>query len=179
MGTNSRKQCRQGERCEPRTVDEGRDCLGHHSEYGLPEMCERLGTNLNRARKQFSLYDDEHTLRDREVVAYTLASGDTRETRNYALIDVMCQLLGGMFVPLPRIDAEGHQDVVRHSEQVIKEFGEALAAAGQAVSGGSVTATGAERFEREADDVVRVIVQMVDLMHAKAGTKPLRLVKGA
>lgn len=146
------------------------DDVGHHSydEQGrrltVAQIAERMGEEYeHRLRKELSAYDEAHPLKAAKVVPLTLA------TRNAALIRYFCEATGFVAVPLPRVSAAGHQDVVRQCELLIKEFGEALTKAGEAVADGRICREDAEAFAKEADDVVAAILQFKELMHQKAG----------
>lgn len=148
------------------------DDVGHHSvnEQGqrmtVDQIAERMGESPARLRKSLSAYDDAHPLNAAKVVPLTHA------TRNAALIRYFCEATGHIAVPLPKVNDANHQDVVRQSELLIKEFGEALAKAGAAVADGHVSRQDAEEFAKEAGDVVTAILQFKELMNRKAGIEP-------
>lgn len=145
------------------------DDVGHHSfdEQGrrltVERIAERMDESPTRLRKALSAYDDTHPLNAAKVVPLTHATG------NKALVRYFCEATGGFYVELPKVNDTNHQDVVRQSEVLIKEFGEALAKAGLAVADGHVSRQDAEEFGKEADDVVAAILQFKELMNRKAG----------
>lgn len=140
MATTSRKHCQAGDECQPRTFEEGADCLGHHSTNRLPAMAKTMQRDYNYLAKAFSPFADTHPLRGDLLVPATLASGDTPAERNYTLLDWMEQAVGRVAFVLPQVGVGGGDATgVRLTQQAIQDFGQLLATSGEALADGRLT----------------------------------------
>ncbi len=106
--TQTPKQCRSGRRCEPQTRKEAIDCLAHHSELSLPQMCERAGLDYNRMAKSCSLHEKRVPHFD-EVALLTINSARDQQDRNLVAVKFLNFELGGLFVAMPSSDATGDE----------------------------------------------------------------------
>lgn len=157
--TTTPKRCRSGERCQPATLKEALDCLGHHGALTVKELAERLGhITESTLGKQLSLYDEDNYPTLRQVVPLTLAS------RSDAVIDYLARAVGGVFFR-PPVGGEDEAQLGR----TVREFGEMLQCHGATLADGRVTADEAERFAREADDVIAAVAGLKGRVRARVG----------
>jgi hypothetical protein len=160
MSSTSRKLCRSGARCEPVSLKEACDCVGHHSNRPLREIAERIGRTESTLGKECSLYDEEHCLPLRLVVPLTIAAD------NDALISYLAQAVGGVFVRL-------HADVGRgldqeHVAHAVAAFGELLQRYGSSLADGTITTDEADHFEAGGAAACQAIVELQLYVRARA-----------
>lgn len=169
--TASPKDCRAGGECAPRTFEEAADCLGHHSAQTLPVIAKRINRSYNALAKAFSPYDDQHALRGDVIVPATLASGDSPEDRNYALLDWMEAQVGRVAFVVP-VAATADGMAQAHA---VKTFAEYLQRSAEAASDGIYTIDEVGRIEDEANDAIRAIATHVEVLRQRLrlqDTKP-------
>lgn len=148
--TTTPKRCRSGQRCQPVTLKEALDCLGHHGALTVRELAERLGhISEGTLGKQLSLYDEDNYPTLRQVVPLTLAS------KNDAVIGLLARQCGGVFVRVDAAGVDGEQ-----LGRTVCEFGEMLQSHAAACADGTVTAEEAEDFSREADEAMAAIAAL-------------------
>jgi hypothetical protein len=155
--TTSRKLCRSGQSCTPRTLKEALDCLGHHGALTVRELAEQLGhVSEGTLGKQLSLYDDDNYPPLRHVVPLTLAS------RSDAVIDYLARAVGGLFV---RVAGAGLDGQLLGTS--VREFGEMLECHAVLLADGVVTEAEAETFAREADQAMAAIEILKQTIRAR------------
>jgi hypothetical protein len=148
--TTSRKLCRSGAHCQPATLKEALDCLGHHSDITVRQMADRLGhVTEGTLGKQLSLYDDDNYPPLRNLVPLMNAAS------NDALIEYLARSVGGVFFRPMVSGADGEQ-----LGRTVREFGELLQCHGITLADGRVTEAEAEEFDRQADDVIAAVAQL-------------------
>jgi hypothetical protein len=152
MSSTTRKLCRSGAHCEPVSLKEACDCVGHHSDRPLREIAERIGRTESQLGKECSLYDEEHCLPLRLVVPLTLAA------ENDALITYLAQAVGGVFVRIHAAHGRGVDQ--EHAAQVVTAFGELLTRYGAALADGTITVREAEQIETAGAAACQAIVEL-------------------
>lgn len=156
MSTTTRKRCLRGhEHCQPASIKEALDCVGHHSAQPLSVIAARVGRSESTLGKECSTWDDEHMPPLRLVVPLTIASS------NDALIRFLAEACGGVFFrPLEPVSLRDVASIA----SVVREFGELLEAAAQATADGCVSVAERARVQHEANDTIAAIVAYMDLL---------------
>lgn len=125
MPTLTRKQCRNGDACDPKTEAEAIDCLAHHSvdADGRPYTIARLAAHIGKPeawlRKATSLYDDQHPApRMNYIRALTML------TKNFVVYRFYARDAGGAFMQLPEVVNDATADVMVKAAKSMGEFSE-------------------------------------------------------
>lgn len=157
------------------TFEDAVDLVAHQSvnEQGrhltVADIATRIGKSENYLAKATSKHYAEKPLRGELIVPLTLA------TNNYAIVEHICEAVGGVFFKLPKVDA-ANRDVLEHAGRLATEFGDVMTSAATALADRRVTPDEARSFRAEVLEQVAVALQMADLMDAKAGLAPGRAV---
>ena len=165
--TGSRKQCRSGDRCEPRSFVEAADCLGHHSDQSLPETAEHVGRTARYLGKAFSQYDEAHPLRGDLIVPVT------RSTRNFVLVRYICNAVGGVFVRILRAEAT-NAEVFEAFTHAVKEIGEDGSLIHRCLEDGDISEDDAAKCDAELDQTQAAIEPVRAAIHSKRTRRATR-----
>ena len=150
--TNGRKQCRTGDRCQPRSLAEVIYHLVHHSAIDARAIAEQLGVRYGYLLDAANPDREDLRLQARHVVSLTQITRDT------SLLDFMEHQLGRVAVRVP--DAETQLAL---SQTAIATFSQLLTAWCTATTegdDGTVTVGEVETFERQADAAIAAIASM-------------------
>lgn len=159
MSTTTRTRCRAGARCQPASLKEALDCLGHHGDLTVAQLAERLGhISEGTLGKQLSQYDEDNYPTLRHVIPLTRASGSD------ALIRYLAEACGGVFFRVPSVSAALDVSAIA---TIVREFGELLEEVSRATADGRVTDDELTRVRREANDVITAIAAYVERLHTQ------------
>jgi hypothetical protein len=153
--------------CDPRTFAEAVDCVAHHSaddqgrSMSVDRIAMQIGRDANYLRKACSAFDDTHPLRGDLIVPLTVA------TQNDAIMRYLAREAGGTFVRLPAADVS-HEDVVKHTSEVVAEFSDVLREVAMAMADGAVTEDEAARVAQEGHEAIAKIAVLVKVMEHRA-----------
>lgn len=87
---------------------------------------------------------------------------------------LLCELAGGVFLPLP--DAEAHPGPVAEGlVQLVKEFGELCAAAGQGLADGTLDPDELLRIQREGGEVQRELASFLHSIEMLIEAQPVSI----
>lgn len=160
--TNSRKQCRAGQRCEAGTFAEAVDCQLHHSEVPLGVIAERAGIRESYLRTCASQYDETHNLQAKLLAPITIASG------NYALLDFIERLVGRVAIRLPRGCAVADDDLFAAGARVASEMGDVFEEIRRAFEDKRITEDELARVNREVHEAHQALASLGDIVRRLA-----------
>ncbi len=172
--TQGRKDCRQGRKCEPRTVAEAIYCLVHHSDIEPRVLAERLG------KRYAYLMDAANPDRDTVQFQIQMLIPAMQLTNNWMPLQFLCREMGGVFVPLPTVGAE-HGDIRKAFMATIQEIGEDSAVIERVLADNIVTAEENRAVSDKLDRTIAALLRVkaeVDARAARPATSLLRSVGG-
>lgn len=159
MSTTTRTRCRAGAPCQPASLKEALDCLGHHGGLTVAQLAERLGhISEGTLGKQLSQYDEDNYPTLRHLIPLTLASGSD------ALVRYLAEACGGVFFRVPTVNAALDVSAIA---AIVREFGELLEEVSRATADGRVTGEEVDRVRHEANDVMTAIAGYVERLRAQ------------
>jgi hypothetical protein len=149
-----RKQCRSGERCQPKSKRESLYCQGHHSQMERIEIADAMGINPATLSKWIDPNGDERMPEEREIHFLQLTDD------NQAYASYMAGLQG-FIVYDPK-------SAPRNVTRMVNEFGDLLKAI-DARADGTTTADEADRIEREGTELIAAVrIEIEDAKKAAA-----------
>lgn len=165
MSTSSRRQCRNGDRCAPRTLGEAIYCLILHSDVDAKTIAEHLGV------RHGYLLDAANP--DREDVQFQARHIDpaSEKTRNDALINFICRQRGGVFVRIPSLDNDDALELTKAHLEVMREMGEDAAKMQEILRDGKLTQREADTFSEEIDETITKLLEWKAIVRAHVGRK--------
>lgn len=148
----SRKLCRSGQPCEPRTLVEAIYCLVHHSDLSLPEIAEAIGKRPG--------YLSDAANPDLETVNFQAAClvPAMRATHNLIPLQFMARVLGCVVIQLPPASTDS-ADVRQRFMGVVKELGDVSAEIERALAGDN---------QIDEAEFTRIDMQLSELLEAGA-----------
>ena len=168
MSTHNRKACRQGRRCDARSLGDALYCTVHHSDVEAKQLAERLGirygylldaANPDREEAQFQL---------RLLLPLVVATGRTE------ILDYLEREVGRVAFAVPTAADPAQADLFDGLAMAMRELGEDAEALRQAVADGRVTRDEAERFGAEVDETIAALAKLKALVTAKVRSLSIR-----
>lgn len=172
-----RKQCRNGERCQPASFAEAAHCLIEHSELAVKDLVGRLSSDYGIHVTPGYLYESANPFRQDDRGGYMQARliiPLAQITGNHVLIDYMERQLGRVAVPLPRMDDTAGRETFEAGCAAVREFSQALEQFTGALADGHVTREELERLKHEAHESVQATLRLVSIaeQHAARESAP-------
>lgn len=159
----NRRNCRNGEPCQPRTLLEAIYCLVHHSAADAATIAERI------AVRRGYLLDAANP--DREDIQFQarLIEPASAAASNDVVVEFLCRLRGGVFVRTPSFDLEGAIAITQGHLEVIREIGEDAAKVHEILRDRKLTADEADEFDAEIDDTMQKLAEWKAIVRAHVG----------
>lgn len=150
--TRSRKECRSGPRCTPRTLCEALYCQAHHSDRSLREIAEHPTIDLHESSlRNFVNPDDAAVLPLRFVEPLIALTPE-----NPAVTRYLASVQDGLFVP--RVSCDGLASELHESmARVLRELSQAVEVVNAKLRDQQITDDDLPDIERECDDVAIAI----------------------
>ncbi len=161
MSTQNRKACRQGRRCDLRSLGEAIHCLVHHSDLDARQIAERLGVRYGYLLDAANPDREDTQFQARLVVPLTVLTG------RYDLMDYLEREVGRVAFAVPQSPAGEHADLFTALAEAMRELGEDAERLRLAVDDGTITSDEAEAFEHEADETIAAIARMKAIVVGK------------
>lgn len=160
--TRNRRACRNGHRCEPRTLLEAIYCLVHHSAADAATIAERIGV------RRGYLLDAANPDRDEVQFQARMIEPASSAASNDVIVDFLCRLRGGVFVRIPSVDTDA-AEITRAHLDVVREMGEDAERLQKILGDGVLTADEADAFDAEVDQTIAKQVRWKAIVRAHVG----------
>lgn len=164
--TNGRKACRDGQRCEPRTLAEAIYCVVHHSDVDVDRIVEHLGVRRGYLIDATNPDRDDTHFQVRWIVPVTAITG------NAAIVEYLARTLGGVFVQLPPLTPGRHDDIVTQAAKAMGEVGDVFTEMRRALADDTLTPKEAQRFSVEIEQAIAMLLSLGTIFNQKAGVTP-------
>lgn len=158
--TRSRRACRQGQTCEPRTLLEAIQCCVLHSDRDSASIAEALGI------RRGYLLDAANPDRDEMHFQARLLSPLMNVTGNVTPLRYLAREQGFAIVELPRTEA-GDDDIRTKFLKVVSELGDGSRAIDTALSDGSITGDEAAAINRELQETIEALVAVQAVVQSR------------
>lgn len=145
--THTRKQCLNGDRCQPRNLGEAIECLVLHSRLTVGEIAARVGKSEGYLRKAANAHYDELAMQADTLLSVSLITG------NLIALKFQAAQLGHMVVAVPT--AATDDTVYQTFTTAVDRLGDNGALINRVLSDKTVT-------EAEAKDVCRAIDETLE-----------------
>ena len=160
--TRSRKQCRGGHQCDPRTWSEALYCLVHHSDLEPAEIAARIGKRVGY------LLDAANPDREETKFQADLLTAVMHVTGNLAPLRYLCGEFGGVFVALATGPAS-EDAVLCAFTQAVTEMGQSGAALTRSFADAVLTREESAWASRELDETVAACLHVKALVQSRVG----------
>lgn len=159
--THSRKDCRNGQRCEPQTLQESLYCLLHHSRITLPAIAEAIGKRPG--------YLSDAANPDCETVHFQAGSlvPAMLAADNFVPLEFLARQCNAVVVFLPKTDVDS-DDLRRGFMATAKELGDVASEIDRALTGDDAI---------DADEFTRIDRQIAEFIAAGAALRQALLKK--
>lgn len=148
--TTSRRQCRQGQPCEPRNLAEAIYCCAHHSGLDITTVAERIGVSRSY------LYDATNPDRQDTHFQARLLVPLMMVTGNLTPLRFLSREFDIALIELPSVPVSDG-DIQRAFLRSVKEIGEAAQAIDLVVAGDVVSAETFRRAQREVNETIEAL----------------------